>query len=238
MNCISQFILPAALIAMLAACGANKVDSKNAGSDKTSPQSMAKVTVPDKTSAEPAEKSPDNLAVKEITIPAGTRLHIVLSDTLSTRKNRAGDQFSASLAAPVVVEGEMLLPEHTKIKGRITDVAESGRVKGRASIRLVLTTIVHGGKQVPISTKPFVAVAQSTTKRDAAIIGGGTGLGALIGGLAGGGKGAAIGAAVGAGGGTGTVLATKGKELQYPAETKMSFTLAKPAVLETREASN
>src|SRR5215467_844210 len=100
MNRISQFILPAALIAMLAACGANKADSKNAGSDKTSPQSLAKVTIPDKTSTEPSENPPDNPTVKEVTIPAGTRLHIVLSDTLSTRKNRAGDQFSASLAAP------------------------------------------------------------------------------------------------------------------------------------------
>jgi hypothetical protein len=238
MNRISQSFLAATLIAMLAACGANKADSNTAGSDKTSPQSMAKVALPDKTSTEAPENPSDEPAVKEVTIPAGTRLHIVLSDALSTQKNRPGDQFSASLAAPVVVEGETLLPEHTKIKGRVTDVAESGRVKGRASIRLVLTAIVHRGKQVPISTKPFVAVAQSTTKRDAAIIGGGTGLGALIGGIAGGGKGAAIGAAVGAGGGTGTVLATKGKELHYPPETKMSFTLAKPAVLETREASN
>jgi hypothetical protein len=47
----------------------------------------------------------------------------------------------------------------------------------------------------------------------------------LIGGIAGGGKGAAIGAAVGGGAGTGTVLATKGKDLHYPPETKITFTL-------------
>jgi hypothetical protein len=95
----------------------------------------------------------------------------------------------------------------------------------------VLTDIVRSGKDIPISTKSFVAVAQNTKKRDAAVIGGGTGVGALIGGIAGGGKGAAIGAAVGAGAGTGTVLATKGKELHYPPETKLSFTLANPVTL-------
>src|SRR5215831_6538030 len=110
MNRISQSFLLAALIAMLTACGPNKADSTTVGSDKTSPQSMAKVTIPDKTSTEASQNPSDESAVKEVTIPAGTRLHIVLSDTLSTRKNRPGDQFSASLAAPVVVEGETLLP--------------------------------------------------------------------------------------------------------------------------------
>jgi hypothetical protein len=68
----------------------------------------------------------------------------------------------------------------------------------------------------------------ATKKRDAAIIGGGAGLGAAIGAIAGGKKGAGIGAAVGGGAGTGTVLATKGKELNYPPETRLSFTLASP----------
>jgi len=62
---------------------------------------------------------------------------------------------------------------------------------------------------------------------DAAIIGGGAGVGAAIGAIAGGGKGAAIGAAVGGAGGTGTVLATKGKEVKYDAESKLEFTLDK-----------
>jgi hypothetical protein len=69
-------------------------------------------------------------------------------------------------------------------------------------------------------------VAEATKKRDAAIIGGGAGIGAAIGAITGGGKGAAIGAAVGGGAGTGTVLATKGKEIRYGAETVLTFTLA------------
>lgn len=181
--------------------------------------------------AAPAETKPAGLldALKpapKITVPAGTRLRVALIDGISTDKNSPGDQFTASLAEPVIVDGKMVLAKGTKVRGRIVDVNESGRVKGRASIRLVLTEITHNGKGIDITTKPFVAVAESTKKRDAGIIAGGAGVGAAIGAIAGGKKGAGIGAAVGGGAGTGTVLATKGKDLHYPPETRLSFTLA------------
>ena len=73
--------------------------------------------------------------------------------------------------------------------------------------------------------------AESTKGRDAAVIGGAAGVGAAIGAIAGGKKGAATGAAVGGGAGTGTVLATKGKEVDLPAESKLDFTLNKDVTL-------
>jgi hypothetical protein len=165
----------------------------------------------------------------KVTIPAGTHLRVALIDGVSTNGNSSGDQFMASLAEPVIVDGKMLLEKGTKVRGRVVDVEESGRVKGRASIRLTLSEIVRdNGKTVDISTKPFVAVAETTKKRDAGIIAGGAGIGAVIGAIAGGGKGAAVGTAVGAGAGTGTVLATKGKDIHYAPETRLNFTLASP----------
>jgi hypothetical protein len=166
----------------------------------------------------------------KITIPAGTRLHVALIDGVSSNQNSSGDQFMASLTDPVVIDGKTVLAKGTKVRGRVVDAKESGRVKGRASIQLRLTDIIrNNAKDVAISTKTFSAVAEPTKKRDAAIIGGGAGLGAAIGAIAGGGKGAAIGAAVGGGAGTGTVLATKGKEIHYAPETRLTFTLAQPA---------
>src|SRR5947207_6959535 len=123
--------------------------------------------------------------------------------------------------------GKTELEKGMRIHGRVVDAKESGRVKGRATIELTLTDIAsRNGQLVNIETKPYRTVAESTKKRDAAIIGGGAGLGAAIGAIAGGGKGAAMGAAIGGGAGTGTVLATKGKEIHYSPETRISFTLA------------
>src|SRR5689334_17679176 len=180
----------------------------------------AKQPVPEKTKQPVAEKT---------TIPEGTKLRVALIDTVSSDKNRSGDQFQASLVEPVVVDGKTVLEKGTKVRGRVLEAKESGRVKGRATVELTLTQVVmKDGKTVNVSTKPYTAVAAATKKRDAAIIGGGAGLGAAIGALAGGGKGALVGAAVGGGAGTGTVLATKGKEIHYAPETRLQFTLASP----------
>ena len=99
-------------------------------------------------------------------------------------------------------------------------------MKGLASIRLALTDIMQGNKMIPITTDTFTATAESSTTRDAGIIAGGAGVGAVIGAIAGGKKGAGIGAVAGGGGRTGVVLATKGKEIHYAPETRLSFTLA------------
>jgi len=165
-------------------------------------------------------------APAKVTIPSGTRLRVALIDGVSTTKSSPGDEFMASLAEPVTIEGKTVLEKGLKVRGRVTDVQESGRVKGRASLKLVLTEIVRNNQTIEIRTNPFTAVAESTKKRDAAIIGGGAGVGAAIGGITGGGKGAAVGALIGGGAGTGTVLATKGKELHYPPETRLNFTLS------------
>jgi hypothetical protein len=175
-----------------------------------------------------ADATADESVKETVTVPAGARVRVALLDGISTTKNSPGDTFEASLVEPVVVDGKTVFEKGAKVKGRISDAEESGRVKGRASLTLVLRSIVREGEEVPIETKPFAVEAESTTKRDAAIIGGGAGVGAAVGAIAGGGKGAGIGALIGGGAGTGTVLATKGKEIHYPPETKLNFTLAGP----------
>jgi hypothetical protein len=176
-----------------------------------------------------AESSDAELKVDpKVTIPSGTRIRVALIDGVSTTRSSPGDAFMASLAEPVIVDGKMIFEKGMKVRGKVVDVQESGKVKGRASIRLVLTDIVRDGANVPVQTKPFVAVAEDTKKRDAAVVAGGAGVGAAIGAIAGGKKGAGIGALIGGGAGTGTVLATKGKDLTYPPETRLSFTLAIP----------
>jgi hypothetical protein len=161
----------------------------------------------------------------KIVIPSGTVLKVSLIDALDSDTSSPGDRFLASLAESVVVNGATLLPKGTKVRGRVIDADGSGRVKGRAAIRLALTDIMHGDSMVAIMTETFAATADSTQTRDAEIIAGGAGVGAVIGAITGGKTGAGIGAVTGGGAGTGVVLATKGKEIHYGPETRLNFTL-------------
>jgi hypothetical protein len=89
---------------------------------------------------------------------------------------------------------------------------------------LRLKSVEVHGKIYAIATSSSGRTMGGKGKRDTGFIGGGAAGGALIGALAGGGKGAAIGAAAGAGAGTAGAAATGKKEVEFPAETRLSFT--------------
>jgi hypothetical protein len=182
----------------------------------------------------PAAPKPEAPPVPRMTeIPAGTAINILLIDSLSSEKNQAGDEFMASLSDPLMVNGKVVAEKGTKVRGRVVDAAGAGRVKGLASLSLVLTGIVDGEKSIPIVTEALVTEAEATKGRDAAVVAGAAGVGAAIGAIAGGKKGAGIGTLIGAGSGTGAVLATKGKEVEFGSETKLKFTLQRTASLPT-----
>jgi hypothetical protein len=221
----------ALILAMASACSNSSNTEDNAApdaaaagapADSAATADKAKPAEPAK-AAEPAHPKP--AAPKSVTIPAGTTVSVVLSSSLDSGKNKAGDTFTGNLSEPIMVGGKTVLDRGTKVEGTVVAAEGSGRVKGKASMSLALTSVTVKGKDVSISTKAHVQEAESSKGRDAAVIAGGTGVGAAIGAIAGGGKGAAIGAAVGGGAGTGTVLATKGKEVKYDSESKLDFTL-------------
>lgn len=167
---------------------------------------------------------------KKVTLPAGYRLAVRLIDSVSTDANRAGDAFSASLAAPLVVDGVTIAEKNAQVDGRIIEVDRGGRVKGRANIALELVRLhAADGRQVELETESYAREAKSTVKRDAVKVGVLTGIGAVAGAIAGGARGARVGAVSGAGAGGGTVAATRGAAAVIPSETRLVFRLARPA---------
>jgi len=157
------------------------------------------------------------------TLPAGTKITVTMIDSVSTDTNSDGDTFSASLIGPLTVNGKVLADKGARVQGRIQNVVQPGKVKGKAQLELVLTKLTTGGKTYNIDTEPFVATAADSKERDAGVIAGGAGVGAVIGAVAGGKKGAAIGAIIGGGSGTTAVLMTKGKDLKIEPETRVNF---------------
>ena len=161
------------------------------------------------------------------TVPSGTPLTVTLADAISTETNKEGNTFTAHLTDPIIVNGKVVAEKGDRISGHIKTIEEPGRVKGRARLELVLDQITTSNHMYKLSTEPFIAVGGSSTDRDAGMIAGGAGVGAVIGAIAGGGKGAAIGAIIGGGTGTTAVLLTKGKQLKLEPETKINFLLSK-----------
>jgi hypothetical protein len=71
----------------------------------------------------------------EVTLPEETKLRVRLDEALDTRRNRAGDSFTAAPVEPVVVGGETVVPKGTKFRGHIAASGASGRLKGVRSSR-------------------------------------------------------------------------------------------------------
>jgi hypothetical protein len=155
-------------------------------------------------------------------IPAGTKVTVRLNRAISSESAHTGDQFEATLARDLVVNGETVARAGDTAKGKVTYVKASGRLKtpGQVTIRL---TSING---MAVTSSAVGAKGKSHTKSNVTKIGGGTAAGALIGGLAGGGKGALIGAGVGAGAGTGVAYATGKQDVTLGAESAYTFTVA------------
>jgi hypothetical protein len=164
-------------------------------------------------------------------IPTGTAITVTIDQSISSKNAKAGQGVAATIAQDVTANGKVVIPKGAHAKLVVTSVQASGRLSTPAKLYLRLKSVEVHGKTYTIATSSSGKTMGGKGKRDAGFIGGGAGAGALIGGLAGGGKGALIGAGVGAGAGTAGAAATGKKEVEFPAETRLSFTTRAPATI-------
>jgi hypothetical protein len=169
-----------------------------------------------------------------VTIPAETRISVRTIDAIDSTKSLVGDRFQASLAEPLALDGNVVVPKGALIYGRLTESKESGTFTGRSLLRLELTGIVVNEKTVPVVTGEYEATGKSRGASTAKRTVGGAALGAIIGAAAGGGQGAAIGAGVGAGAGAGSEIIIRGDQVKVPSETLLDFTLQQDVSIPTR----
>ncbi len=175
----------------------------------------------------PAQPAPPPVPmVRTVRIPEGQAVAVRLIDPIDTKTAQNGDTFRGSLSAPLVIDGETVVPSNAEVEGRVVDSKSAGRFSGQSSLTLELTKLTFNGQSYSLQTNQWTKQASGTGRKTATKVGIGTALGAIIGGIAGGGEGAAIGAATGAGAGTGVQAATGGEEVKLPSETQLSFTLA------------
>ena len=178
-----------------------------------------------------ARPEPPPPEIVEVEVPAGTVLELELLTALDSGVNQPGDEIQARTLSPIYVEGELVLDSGALVEGRVTEAKASGRVKGRAVLGFTFERLATPGGRKKIRTSYVAQEAESEKKKDAAVIGGAAGVGAIVGGIIGGKKGAAIGAGVGGAGGTGVVLGTKGEEVRLSVGSKVNVRLDDPVVI-------
>ena len=173
---------------------------------------------------------------REVTIPAGTALPLVLDTGVGSDISRVEQPVQAHLARAIVVQGATALPQGSAFSGVVTDAVRSGKVKGRAHVAVRFTSVAPRGvdERYRIRTAAVGRTAPATKKKDAITIGAPAAGGAVIGGIIGGKKGAAIGTAVGGGGGTAAVLATRGKEVHMGRGSVVTVRLTEPLTVKVR----
>jgi hypothetical protein len=161
----------------------------------------------------------------------GTRVRVRLAQTLDTKRNRAGDRFSATLDEPLVVGDRVAVPRGTPFEGHVVTSAESGRFKGRAALALRLDSFTLRGVTYDVATNRPSRMSRGHKKRNWLWIGGGSGGGAAIGAIAGGGTGALIGAGAGAAAGTVGAAFTGKRHVTLPVESPVTFALQAPVAV-------
>lgn len=179
--------------------------------------------------AAPLEPLPQPVSV---TIPAGERITVRTIDSIDSRHDTAGQVFRASLSAPIVVHGEVVVHVGAPVSVLLSYAKGAGRIQGRSELELRLSRLEYHGRAYPIDSGVVEEQGKGRGKQTAVRTGVGAAAGAIIGAIAGGGKGAAIGSAAGGGVGFGSDLFTHGQQVRIPSETMLSFRLLAPIILQ------
>jgi hypothetical protein len=200
------------------------------------PAQPAPVTPPVRSEPEAAPAPLPPAPPRNVTLQAGMLIPARTVESLSSDRNAAGDTFTATLDQPLVVDGLVIAERGARLEGKVVQAQRAGRLKGVSDLAVVLTQVTTSdGQRVVIETDSFEKHGESSTKENAAKIGGGAALGAIIGAVAGGGKGAGIGTAVGGAAGTAGAAATHGKGVTLPPETRINFRLRNPVTITERQ---
>lgn len=162
-------------------------------------------------------------------IPSGTELAIRTNESINTK---AGDSTGRTYDAQITREvqsadGRILIPMGSPATLMVVSSNEGGTT-GTDSLELALRTVTINGQTYNVSTGSLEQRGKEGlggNQRTATMVGGGAALGTLIGAIAGGTKGAVIGAVAGAAAGAGAQVLTRGKEVNVPAESVLTFRL-------------
>ncbi len=152
-------------------------------------------------------------------VPSGTEIKVRTDQQITATTANAGHHYTGTISEPVTdANGKTIIPKGAP--------AQLTAIKDGSKVALDLTAVTVDGRRNLIQASSYKEGALGANKTTAKYAGGGALAGTLIGALAGGGKGALIGAVAGGAAGAGAQVLTKGKNLNIPAETILTFKTA------------
>ncbi len=123
-----------------------------------------------------------------IAVPAGTRIALVLTQPIQTRRLRRGDDIYAQITSPVTSGNEAVIPPGTFVQGKVDKIERQG---GRGEVRLQSMAITFpDGYTIPVEGPITLESPDGYALKDPgtgravgafALPAAGAGLGALIG---------------------------------------------------------
>jgi hypothetical protein len=147
---------------------------------------------------------------ESLTLPVGTKFHMVLETNLSTKVNKVGDPFRGRLVIPVFANEREALPVGTVVEGKLASLQAPGRVRGAAEMQLrpekftlpdgrdftlaATLTDAQTGDELKVDSDEGTVSRTGKEGMDVKGTAGGAAMGGVMGGMVGGGKGALIGA--------------------------------------------
>ena len=90
---------------------------------------------------------------------------------IDTKTAQAGDTFRASLSAPLVVNGETVVPANVDVEGKVVEAKSAGRFAGQSSLTLELTGLSVNGENYNLQSNQWTKQASSTGKKTATKVG-------------------------------------------------------------------
>ena len=160
------------------------------------------------------------------TIPAGTIMQVRTNQTIDSTSVGPGHVFTGLVAHDVTnLTGRVVIPGGSPAELVVRNVS-----KHQMALDLQAILIAGTRYQVLSDSATFQGAKSGlgANKRTAKFVGGGALGGSVIGAIAGGGAGAAIGAIAGGAGGATAQFLTRGKSVQIPAESLITFRLTHP----------
>jgi hypothetical protein len=159
------------------------------------------------------------------TLLSAQQIQVRINNRLDSESTPPGSGFQGVLMDSVRIAGRNCA-KGSPVGGVVTETKSSGRLHNPGVLVLEPAWVTCSGRRLSISAEPIRLEGRSHTKRNAVLIAGGAGAGAILGGIVGGGKGSLIGGLIGAGSGTAAAAATGKKPAVVEAEAVVAWELS------------